>query len=84
MLRFFFTYGTSGQPFRGGWTEVHAENVEKACEAFQAYHPSKEGNLLACSSVYTEAEFKKTEMYRTDNFGARCHEIITLRRESAE
>lgn len=83
MYRFFFTYGTSGQPFHGGWTEVQAENIEKACEAFRAYHPDKHKNTLNCSSVYTEAEFKKTCMYTGDNHGARCHEIITLRRQTA-
>lgn len=83
MNRYFFTYGTKGQPFVGGWTEVQAENKALACEAFRAYHPDKYPNMLACSDVYTEAEFKKTIMYTTDNHGARCHEIIVLQRQTA-
>ncbi|WP_278320021.1 hypothetical protein [Intestinimonas massiliensis (ex Afouda et al. 2020)] len=35
---------------------------------------------MNCSSVYDEAHFKLTEMYRRDNFGFRCHELIQLTR----
>ena len=66
MPKFYFTYGTDGQPFVGGWTEVEAPD-----------------RRAACSSVYDEAWFKQTEMYRNGNFGVRCHERITLRREDA-
>ena len=38
---------------------------------------------MNCSSIYDEEKFKLTEMYRESNFGFRCHEIITLRREAA-
>lgn len=30
MARFYFTYGTDGQPFVGGWTEVEAPNYGAA------------------------------------------------------
>ena len=76
MPNFYFTYGTEGQPFFGGWTEVDAPDR-------RAYHPDKTEGLLNCSSVYEEEHFKLTEMYRESNFGFRCHEIITLRREAA-
>ena len=73
MAKFYFPYGTDGQPFFGGWTEVDAPDR----------HPDKTEGLLNCSSVYDEEHFKLTEMYRESNFGFRCHEIITLRREAA-
>lgn len=84
MTRFYFTYGTGGQPFVGGWTEVEAPNYSAACAAFRAYHPDKTNGLLNCSSVYDEEYFKRTEMYRDGNFGCRCHEVITLRREAVD
>lgn len=39
MAKFYFTYGTDGQPFFGGWTEVEAPDSHAACAAFRAYHP---------------------------------------------
>lgn len=83
MERYYFTYGTEGQPFHGGWTEVEAQNGHAACAAFRAYHPGKTKGLLNCCEMYDEAHFKMTEMYRSGNFGHRCHETITLRCEAA-
>lgn len=84
MARFYFTYGTDGQPYVGGWTEVEAPDVRAACAAFRAYHPDKDEGLLNCSSVYTEEQFKRTEMAGPNgNFHRFCHEVITLRREAA-
>lgn len=83
MPKFYFTYGTEGHPFFGGWTEVEAPDRHMACTVFRAYHPDKTEGLLNCCSCYTEEDFKKTSMYqRPDgNFGYRCHETIILRRE---
>lgn len=77
---YYFTYGSEGQPFVGGWTEVKAPNMHTACEAFRAIHPDKTPGLLNCCSVYTEEDFKddRHDMFRTGNFGAYCHEVITL------
>lgn len=85
MKKFYFTYGTDGQPFVGGWTEVEAPNYGAACAAFRAYHPDKTEGLLNCSSVYDEENFKRTEMDGPNgNFHRFCHETITLRREAAD
>lgn len=82
MPKFYFTYGTEGQPFIGGWTEVEAPDGHTACAAFRAFHPEKTEGLLNCSSVYSEENFKRTSMYGPEgNFGYRCHETITLQRE---
>ena len=82
MPKFYFTYGTEGQPFFGGWTEVDAPGIHAACAAFRAYHPDKIAGIVNCSSIYDEEQFKRTEMYRKSNFGCRCHEVIILRREA--
>lgn len=84
MPKFYFTYGTEGQPFVGGWTEVEAPSASAACAAFQVYHSDKTEGLLNCSSVYTEDQFKHTRMYAEGNFGSHCHETIILRREVAQ
>jgi len=82
--RVYFTYGTSGYPFCGGWTVVKAESMEMACSLFRVHHPDKISGLLNCADVYTEEQFKRTEMAGPKgNFNRFCHEVITLRREAA-
>ena len=78
MKRFFFTYGTEGQPFCGGWTEVIAPDFESACSLFRAFHPCKDGDLLNCAGVYAEEQMKKTKMYASGNFGHRAWETISV------
>ena len=51
MNKYYFTYGTDGQPFVGGWTEVEAPTANLACAAFRAVHPDKEPGILNCSSA---------------------------------
>lgn len=83
MPKFYFTYGTDGQPFVGGWTEVEAPTVKAAVIAFRALHPDKTPGLLNCSDVYPQEQFERSEMFREGNFGFRRHEVITMRREAA-
>lgn len=84
-MKFYFTYGTGGQPFYGGWTEVEAPAATAACAAFRAFHPDKTKGLLNCSSFYTEEEFRRTNMAGSEgNFGHFCHERIILRRLAAD
>ena len=80
MKNYYFTYGTEGQPFRGGWTQIQAETEEQARTMFRAIHPDKIPGILNCSSVYDEEYFTHSKMYRAGNFGARCHEIVIVRR----
>jgi hypothetical protein len=79
MNKYYFTYGTDGQPFVGGWTEVEAPNVNLACAAFRLAHPDKEPGILNCSSAYTEENFLKSCMASPDgNFRKFCHERISF------
>ena len=77
--KYYFTYGTSeSMPYKGGWTEVHADNINQAVALFDAVHPRK-SEFVNCSSIYTEEQFIKTSMFiENDNFGAGCREIISL------
>lgn len=86
MAKYYFTYGSEGQPFSGGWTEVIAPNLRMACGAFRAVHEDKTEGLLNCCSVYNEADFEEDRngMFKTGNFGKYCHEVITLNVEACK
>lgn len=77
-MKFYFTYGTEGHPFKGGWTEVEADDFDGAVKLFALAHPSKNSGLLNCSSAYAEEEFFHTCMARNGNFGKKCVERIKL------
>ncbi|MBR2080040.1 MAG: hypothetical protein IKM36_03590 [Oscillospiraceae bacterium] len=80
---FYFTFGDcDDQPYCGGWSVVEADTLIQAVAAFNAYHPTPD--LVRCAMIYTETEFKKTEMYKEGNKGAREHERIVLARTSKE
>lgn len=79
MNNFYFTYGTDGQPFFGGWTMIRAKDMRTACALFRAVHPDQIDGILNCASVYDEATFLNTCMGQTgENFGHGCHETITV------
>lgn len=82
MPKFYFTYGSEGHPFYGGWTEVVAPNEKDACAAFRLFHPDKHEGLLNCCCAYSEEDFRRTSMYERGNLRARCHERITFKREA--
>lgn len=85
MPKFYFTYGTGGQPYYGGWTEIEAPDGHAACAAFRAFHPDKIEGILNCSSVYGEADFNRSGMAGVNgNFHRFCHEKITITREIIE
>lgn len=76
--KYYFTYGSEGQVYKGGWTVVIAESFNKAVELFNQAHPRKSG-LVNCAGIYTETEFQQTQMFKTGkNYGMGCHEIIDL------
>lgn len=76
LKKYYFTYGSYGQDFVGGWTEVEAPDIDKACEIFREHHPDRHKGVLNCSTVYSEEQFKRTKMYAGDNWGFRCHEVL--------
>lgn len=77
MKKYYFTYGRSDeQPFSGGWSEVYANTEPEARDKHIKMHGLSTHGMVRCSSVYSEAHFKKTEMYERGNFGERCHETI--------
>ena len=85
MNNYYITFGSEGQPFKGGWIIIEAETIEQACKIFRAMHQYKETNdtLLKFCSIYTEEAFKQTEMYKgNDNLSAGCHCKISIKKET--
>lgn len=82
MQNFYFTYGSEGHPFVGGWTVVKADDMAKAVAAFRAFHPDIKGGLLACAGVYTEEQFLSTGMAKKGNYGHTVHETICVERSA--
>lgn len=80
MAKYYFTYGSEGHPFVGGWTEVEALDANTATAAFRVFHPDKIPGLLNCCYMYDEELFKRTTMFSDGNFGHRCRELIQLTR----
>ena len=80
--KYYFTDGSGVMPFQGGWTEVFADDVEKAIAAFQIYHPNKNG-CINCCCVYPQEEFERGDMFKNGNFGKKCWEVICLEHKQA-
>ena len=78
MKTLYFTYGSEGHPFRGGWTEITVPDDKDAVYFFNVIHPPT--RFMACAGVYTEEDFKRTRMYEQGNLGAFCWERITIER----
>ena len=84
MTKFYFTYGSEGHDYVGGWTEVEVDapdDYNAAIAAFNVVHPKAEDECIKCASIYFEDEFKKTRMYTEGNFKKFCHERITFKVE---
>ena len=72
MNNYYITFGSEGQPFKGGWIIFEAETIEQACKIFRAMYQYK-----------AEETFKQTEMYKSnDNLGAGCHCKISIKKET--
>lgn len=78
--KYYFTYGTEGHPYRGGWAVVYAPDLKTAKQAFRQFHPDVIPGLLNCCSVYDEAGFNSTQMSVSGNLGHRARDIICLKR----
>ena len=80
MRKYYFTYGSEGHPFYGGWTEIVAPDEDVAREVFRIFHPNGPDGFMSCSDVYEEEWFKSTKEFKAGNFGHRCYERISVTR----
>ena len=71
---YYFTFGTDGQVFRGGYIQINADSVKEAQEKFIKRYGDrawKYKGILAYAFHYTKEEFMKTSM----QYGV-CHGVI--------
>ena len=75
---FYFTFGTSStQPFKGGWAEVYATDIEEAVEKFNNKFPPIEDGTVRCAFIYPKERFVDTIMYKNkSNLGHGCQIVI--------
>lgn len=83
MAKFYFTYGSDEQfPYQGGWTEIEAEDIQRALIAFRYFHPSRSRDsveIFNFADVYSEDRWARTVMAKTQsNLGHGCRERITV------
>lgn len=70
MKKYYFTFGTNPVfPFKNGYVQVQAVNLEKAVELFNSKFPPAKENTINCAFVYAGEEFNTV---MTSN----CHMII--------
>lgn len=75
--KYFITFGSEGQPFKGGWIEVYAESESQARKLYNAVFPPNELGFARFSGCYSKGQFEKTKMYeKGSNLGAGCHGTI--------
>ena len=86
MTTFYFTYGSEGHAYVGGWTEITVPDKDgkpdfnAAIGVFNAIHPPKgDGAAVECGGIYTEEQFKTKPMYKYGNFGHFCRERMILK-----
>lgn len=89
MTTFYFTFGSDGQDYVGGWTEITVPDRDgkpdfnAAVGIFNALHPPKgDYGSVDCGGIYTYEQFKGSRMSKDGNFGHFCHERVTVERFS--
>lgn len=78
---YYFSFGPNPKfPYQNGWICITAPSLNLAIELYNMLYPNPNDNVLVnCSFVYTEDEFKNTNIYKNnDNLGAGCHKHYTI------
>lgn len=76
---YYFTFGTCGQLFEGGWVRIQADTLREAQQKFVARYGDKAWKakgVLNYAFGYPEDRFMFTRMFRGGNFGKFEHEFI--------
>ena len=82
MNKYYFTFGSAGQLYIGGWIIIHARDYAEACHKFVAYYDKRsyvtsyKSGRLNFSFWYIESDFLSTGMAEKGNAGAFCHNEI--------
>lgn len=78
-MRYYFTFGSSGQIHECGWIEIIADTLNEAQDKFIDHYGKDQayiGSSLRYSFAYTEEAFEKSGMKENGNLGKYCHEVI--------
>jgi len=77
---YYFTFGSCGQLFEGGWVRIQADNLEEAQQKFINRYGDKAWKVagtLNYAFTYSEEHFQSTMMASRGNFGKFEHEFIS-------
>lgn len=83
-MKFYFLYGLSlDYPFQGGWTLIHAPDLDTACRIHQTIYPHPDVNKrnngwVNCANVMAEKEFLETGLVQTGYCGRRMQSEVKL------
>jgi hypothetical protein len=77
---YYFTFGSDGQLFNGGWVRIKADTLMEAQQKFAAHYGGrawKHERFLNGAFFYSEEQFKQTIMYLDgNNLGYGEHDFI--------
>jgi len=78
---YYFTFGSSGQLFQGGWVRINANTLAEAQQKFIDHYGDKawtwnDRGVPNYAFGYPEDRFQSTRMFREGNFGKFEHEFI--------
>jgi len=82
MNKYYFTFGSAGQIYKGGWIIVHAHDYADAENKFFAYYGDRayvtgyHSGMFNYAFCYEELAFRKTSMEKTGNIGHYCWDEI--------
>lgn len=78
LQKFYFTFGSEGQLYNGGWVLIHAVDKADAIKKFKKRYKEKsmKNHKLNYSLSYYQEDFEATRMFSDGNFGVYCHEVI--------
>jgi len=73
MEKYYFTQCIEGDsPFQGGWVEVLAPDISKACERYEKTYGLSASGGGRYAFIYSESQFKRTSMAEKGNLGKFC------------
>ena len=79
----YFTFGSKGHPYSGGWVKIKANDLMDAQDKFHKHFGVRAWKacdpwrgILAYASHYDQEDFDTLKMFKDGNLGAFCHEVI--------
>lgn len=83
-MRFYFLYGLNPKyPFQGGWTLIHAPDLDAACRIHRVLYPHPDENerddgRINCADVMDEERFLNMDLLQAGYCGKRMQSEVKL------